>query len=141
MWQSVGQIEKTWGKDGKKSWYASAGWRLYAAINDEETAIEVSKRCGTYTVLTHSEGTSTSLQSATSNGGRTRGYSGNVSERQHELLSPYQAQTSLSPDEAILIPKGCRAARVGRPMYFRRPEMAALVAVDQFRRVPAKEAV
>lgn len=135
MWQSTGQIERTWGSDGKKAWYASAAWRLYAAINDEETAVEVSKRCGSYTVLARTEGTSISTQNMMSNGSRTRGYNGNISEQRRDLLSPYEAQTALRPDEAIIIPKGKRALRCGRPLYWRRPEMASQVAVDQYRRV------
>lgn len=136
MWQSIGQIEDTWGKGGKTSWYASAGWRLYAAINDPETAAEVSKRCGTYTVLARTEGTSISSQNALSNGSRTRGVNGNTSEQRFELLSAYDAQTTLRPDEAIIIPKGRRALRCGRPLFWRRPEMASQISADQFRRTP-----
>lgn len=142
MWQSTGQIEKTWGKDGKRSWYASAAWRLYAMVNDEDTALEVSHRCGTYTVLARTEGTSISTQAAFSTtGSRTRGVSGNVSEQRRDLLSPYEVQTSLRPDEAIVIPKGRRAMRCGRPLFWRRPEMASQVAADQFRRVQTEEAI
>ena len=134
MWQSTGQIERTWGQDGKKSWYASAAWRLYAAVNDDDTAREVSARCGSYTVLARAEGTSISTQNAMTTGSRTRGYTGNISEQRRELLSPYEAQTELRPDEAIIIPKGRRALRCGRPLFWRRPEMAGRVAADPFRR-------
>jgi type IV secretion system protein VirD4 len=135
MWQSTGQIEKTWGQDGKKAWYASAAWRLYAMVSDEDTAKEVSKRCGTYTVLSRSEGTSASTQNAFSNGSRTRGQNDTVSEQRRELISEYEVQTALRPDEAIIIPRGCRALRCGRPLYWRRPEMANLIRPDSFRRV------
>ena len=133
MWQSVGQIEKTWGKDGKKAWYASAAWRLYAMINDEETAEEVSKRCGTYTVLARTEGTSISMQGVITNGGRTRGLNDNMSEQRRELLSAYDAQTALRPDEAIIIPRGKPALRCGRPLFWRRRDMVRLIEADRFR--------
>jgi type IV secretion system protein VirD4 len=136
MWQSIGQIEKTWGRDGKKSWYASAAWRLYAMVNDEDTAKEVSARCGTYTVLARTEGDSTSTGGALSNTSRTRGFNGNVSEQPHPLISAYEVQTALRPDEAIVIPKGKPAMRCGRPLFWRRPEMAALIQTDRYRRVP-----
>ena len=133
MWQSVGQIEKTWGKEGKKAWYASAAWRLYAMVNDEETAEEVSRRCGTYTIITRSEGTSTSMQSSMSSGGRTKGVNDNLSEQKRELISTFEVQTALRPDEAIVIVRGKRALRCGRPMFWRRREMARLIEADRFR--------
>ena len=120
MWQSTGQTEKTWGKDGKRSWYASAAWRLYAAVNDEETAREVSKRCGTYTVLARTEGMTTSRQNPLSGGAWSRGTNDNTTEQRHPLLSEYEVQTALRPDEAIIIPRGKPALRCGRPLYWRR---------------------
>lgn len=141
MWQSIGQIEKTWGQDGKKSWYASAAWRLYAMVNDESTAEEVSKRCGTYTILVRTEGDSTSAGGAlSSNVSRTRSFNRNVSEQLRHLISAYEVQTALRPDEAIVIPKGKPALRCGRPLFWRRPEMANVVETDRYRRV-SKERV
>lgn len=133
MWQSTGQIEKTWGRDGKRSWYASAAWRLYASVNDEETAREVSKRCGSYTVLARTEGVSTSRQNPFSGGSWSRGTNDNTTEQAHPLLSEYEVQTALRPDEAIIIPRGKPALRCGRPLYWRRPEMKALIERDVYR--------
>jgi type IV secretion system protein VirD4 len=140
MWQSIGQIEKSWGEDGKKSWYNSAAWRLYAMVNDEATAEEVSKRCGTYTVLARTEGDSTSTGGALSNVSRTRGFNGNVSEQARPLISAYEVQTALRPDEAIVIPKGKPAMRCGRPLFWRRPEMANAVETDRYRRASKEPA-
>lgn len=133
MWQSVGQIEETWGKSGKRSWYASAAWRLYAMLNDEETAAEVSRRCGTYTVLARSEGNSTNRPGGPAASFGTRGQNDNVSEQPRQLLSEYEAQTALRPDEAIVIVRGQPVLRCGRPLYWRRPEMAAVIAPDTYR--------
>ena len=133
MWQSAGQIEKAWGRDGKKAWYASAAWRLYAMVNDEETAEEVSKRCGTYTVVARTKGTSSSSQGAMSQSGGTYGESDNLSEQRRDLLTPYEVQTALRPDEAIIIPRGQPAMRCGRPLYWRRPEMVRVIEKDRFR--------
>jgi type IV secretion system protein VirD4 len=141
MWQSIGQIEKTWGQDGKKAWYASAAWRLYAMVNDEATADEVSKRCGTYTALARNEGTSVSTQNAMTKGTQTRGTSDSVSERPQPLLSPYEVQTALRPDEAIVIPKGKPAMRCGRPLFWRRPEMADEIDSNRLRREHQQETI
>lgn len=131
MWQSTGQIEDTWGPEGKRSWYASAAWRMYLQVNDPETAKELSDRCGTYTVLARTEGTS--LQGGSGTGSRSRGYSNNTSLHAFPLLSPYAAQTEVGPDEAIIIPRGKAALRVGRPLWWRRPEMRALIERDTYR--------
>lgn len=133
MWQSAGQIEKTWGKDGKKAWYASAAWRMYASVNDDETAKEVSDRCGTYTVLTRTQSTSSSTQGGASSGSRTQSRSDNLVEQRRELLSPYEVQTAVRPDEAIIIPRGHAALRCGRPLWWRRPAMKALIEADRYR--------
>jgi type IV secretion system protein VirD4 len=140
MWQSTGQVEKAWGNDGKRSWYASAAWRLYAMVNDEETAGEVSDRCGTYTVLNRTEGLSTSRQNPFSGGSFSRGVNDNTSEHPMPLISKYDVQTALRGDEAILIPRGKPALRCGRPMYWRRPEMADRIDRDPFRREAVVEA-
>ena len=107
--------------------------RLYAAVNDEETAREVSKRCGTYTVLARTEGMTTSRQNPLSGGAWSRGTSDNTTEQCHPLLSEYEVQTALRPDEAIIIPRGRPALRCGRPLYWRRPEMKKLVERDVYR--------
>ncbi|MDB5848226.1 MAG: traG [Rhodoferax sp.] len=132
MWQSIGQIEETWGKEGKKSWYSSAAWRMYAMVNDAETAKEVSERCGTYTALTRTEGQSVSRQGMM--GRNTRGTNDNVSTARVDLISPYQVQTAMRPDEAIIIPRTGRALRCGRPLWFRRPEMRARILPDVMRK-------
>jgi type IV secretion system protein VirD4 len=136
-WQSTGQLQATWGLDGKRSWYASAAWRMYAAVNDQETAEEVSARCGTFTVLARTEGSSTSVQGMSIGAGRTRGSNDNTSEQPHPLISPYDVQTALRPDEAIIIPRGRRALRCGRSLYWRRPEMADIVSTDRYLREEA----
>jgi len=133
MWQSTGQVEKTWGKDGKKAWYASAAWRMYASVNDDETAKEVSERCGTYTALTRTQSTSSSSQGGASSGSRTQGRSDNLVEQRRDLLSSYEVQTAVRPDEAIIIPRGRPALRCGRPLWWRRPDMKALIETDRYR--------
>ena len=138
MWQSIGQIEDTWGKGGKKSWYAAAAWRLYTAINDEDTAREVSKRCGTYTVLTRSEGVSSNRPGGPNVSFGTRGQNDNITEQSMQLLSEYDAQTALRPDEAIVIVRGQPALRCGRPLYWRRPEMARVIVKPETYSVAAE---
>ena len=42
LYQSLGQLVEQWGREGKQAWYDSTSWRLFAAIQDPETARELS---------------------------------------------------------------------------------------------------
>ncbi|MGH6797084.1 MAG: type IV secretory system conjugative DNA transfer family protein, partial [Roseiarcus sp.] len=138
MWQGVGQLEQTFGKDGKAAWYASASWRLYAGIDDDLTAEEVSKRCGTYTALVRTEGSSTSSQNPMSqNWTRGRGRNQGLSEQSRDLIKPAELRTKMRGDEAIILRRDTPPIRCGRSFYFRRPDMAARLSPDPYRRTTA----
>jgi type IV secretion system protein VirD4 len=135
MWQGVGQLEQTFGKDGKAAWYASASWRLYSGIDDDLTAEEVSKRCGTYTALARTEGNSTSSQSPWMKfGQRGRGENSGLSEQPHALITPAELRTKMRGDEAIILRRNTPPIRCGRAFYFRRPEMTGRLSPDPYRK-------
>ena len=50
LYQSLGQLERQFGWEGKRAWYDSAAWRAYAAVKDPDTAKEFSEVCGSYGV-------------------------------------------------------------------------------------------
>ncbi len=133
IWQSVGQVEGTWGKSGKTDWYTSTSWRLYAALDDPDTAKEVSATCGTYTIITPNEGESRSYNSGTNSAGsRSEGRSRGISERPRELIRPEELSTTMRADEQIMFVKNAAPIRCGRAIFYRRPEMAKLVDDDRF---------
>ncbi|MBS0984265.1 type IV secretory system conjugative DNA transfer family protein [Gluconobacter cerinus] len=133
IWQSVGQVEGTWGVSGKKDWYTSTEWRIYAGVKDPDTQKEVSTACGTYTIITQNEGESTSTNSSANSGGRSTGRSRGISERSRELIRPEEMGTRMRVDEQIVLTGNLAPIRCGRAIYFRRPEMAELVDENQFR--------
>lgn len=136
IWQSVGQVEDTWGKAGKASWYTSTSWRLYAGVDDPETAKELSATCGTYTIITPNEGESRSYNSSASmnsSGSRSEGTTRGISERPRELIRPEEISTTMRSDEQIMIVKNTAPIRCGRAIFYRRPEMVKLVDDDRFR--------
>jgi type IV secretion system protein VirD4 len=133
MWQSLGQLTDTWGKDGKGSWFNSCSWRLFAAVDDDGTAEEVSRTAGKYTVLARTQGQSTSMQSGTGAGSRNRGTNEGVSEQARELIKPDEVRTRMLADEAIILRRGAPPLRCGRPIYFRRPDLKARVEADRYR--------
>jgi type IV secretory pathway TraG/TraD family ATPase VirD4 len=62
LFQSVGQLEGQWGRDGKRAWYEGTSWRGYAAVQDDVTAEEISKACGSMGVIAFSESDNTGRQ-------------------------------------------------------------------------------
>ncbi len=133
MWQSLGQLMDTWGKEGKGSWFNSCSWRLFAAVDDDGTAEEVSRTGGKYTVLARTQGQSSSTQSGSSAGSRNRGTNEGLSEQARELIKPDEVRTRMRADEAIIFRRGAAPLRCGRPIYFRRPDLKARVEADRYR--------
>ncbi len=70
MHQSIGQLERHFGRDGKSAWFESASFIAFASVNDLHSAKEVSERCGQMTIEV--EGSSRSVGLIGANGaGRT----------------------------------------------------------------------
>ena len=133
LYQSVGQLVEQWGREGARAWYDSTSWRLYAAVQDPETARELSQVCGEHGVMTTSRGDSAGtsakgLAAGHSNSGRSE----NRSEMRRALIKPDELLQDTRSDEAFIIVRGSRPIRCGRPIYFRRPEMVSRVAPSRF---------
>lgn len=133
LYQSAGQLAEQWGREGARAWVDSTAWRLYAAVQDPETARELSQLCGEHGVLATSEGdtrgTSTRWGAATS---ASSGKSANRSEIRRPLIKPDELLQDARADEAFVIARGHKPLRCGRAIYFRRPEMVAQVDPSRF---------
>ena len=135
FYQSVGQLEEQWGRAGKRAWYDGVSWRAYAAVQDLDTARELSALCGKRGVLAYSEGENSGKQNRTtswSGGSRSKGQNLNVHEIGRPLILPEEITQDMRGDEMIVIPRSARPIRCGRPIYFRRPELRAQVNVSKF---------
>ncbi|TVR95135.1 MAG: conjugal transfer protein TraG [Rhodospirillales bacterium] len=135
LYQSLGQLERQFGRDGKRAWYDSAAWRAYAAIQDPETAEEVSKICGTYGVRQTSQSRSTGASRRP--GHWLRGHNASAGETVAEvrrlLISADELMHDMRADEQIVVLPGHRPIRCGRAIYFRRKDMQGLVDRCGFR--------
>lgn len=134
LYQSLGQLAEQWGRAGKQAWYDSTSWRLYAAIQDPETARELSLLCGEHGVVATAHGDTTGSQAradaafASSSSGRSE----NRSEIQRRLIKPDELLQDTRADEAFVIVRGARPLRCGRAVYFRRPEWKGRVGANRF---------
>ncbi len=138
LYQSLGQLVEQWGREGKQAWYDSTSWRLFAAVQDPDTARELSAMCGEHgvvaTALGDNAGTSGRLLGGAS---ASSGRSENRSEIKRALIKPDELLQDTRADEAFVVVRGHKPLRCGRAVWFRRQEWAALVGENRFYPGPA----
>lgn len=136
--QSVGQLNEIWGRDGSKSWFDAVSWVGYAGIRAAGAGKELSDQLGTHAVLAYSEGTNRGRQRpfGISFGSFSRGSNISIHEIKRALISAAELQQDLRSDEIIVVPQSGAPIRCGRAIYFRRPEMVAMVQQSRFARRP-----
>jgi type IV secretion system protein VirD4 len=133
LYQSVGQMEKQWGREGKREWYDGVSHRAYAAVQDLETAKELEETFGTYAVMATSAGSNSgSSGKALEVGSRSRGANTSYHEISRPLIRREELMNDCRSDEAFIIVRGEKPLRCGRAIYFRRPEFANIVADNRF---------
>ncbi|MBB4194530.1 type IV secretion system protein VirD4 [Rhizobium aethiopicum] len=128
MYQSVGQLERHFGKDGATSWIDGCAFASYAAIKALDTARNLSAQCGEMTVEV--KGSSRNIGWDTKNNASRR--SENVNFQRRPLIMPHEITQSMRKDEQIIIVQGHSPIRCGRAIYFRRKEMDQAAKVNRF---------
>jgi type IV secretion system protein VirD4 len=135
LYQSVGQLERQWGREGKREWYDGVSHRSYAAVQDLETAKELEETFGNYAVMATSEGSNRgSTAKSFEIGARSRGANTSYHEISRPLIRREELMNDCRTDEAFVIIRGARPLRCGRAIYFRRPELEARIAANRFNR-------
>jgi type IV secretion system protein VirD4 len=128
MYQSVGQLERHFGKDGATSWIDGCAFASYAAIKALDTARNVAAQCGEMTVEV--QGQSRNVGWSNSNSGSRRSESLNLQRR--PLIMPHEITQQMRKDEQIIIVQGHDPIRCGRAIYFRRKDMDAEANPNRF---------
>jgi len=131
MYQSVGQLERHFGKDGAVSWIDGCAFASYAAIKALDTARNVSAQCGEMTVEV--KGSSRNIGWDTKNSASRKSESVNFQRR--PLIMPHEITQSMRKDEQVIIVQGHSPIRCGRAIYFRRKEMNAAAETNRFVKV------
>jgi type IV secretion system protein VirD4 len=134
LYQSEGQLVKQWGEEGRREWFDSVSWRGYAALQDPRTAKDLCDSVfGDYAVLAMSEGNNSgSSGTGLALTSRSRSSNRNTHEIKRALIRPDELLADVRADELFVIPRGARALRCGRAIFFRRPEIAQLVDDNRF---------
>ncbi|MBZ9761735.1 Ti-type conjugative transfer system protein TraG [Mesorhizobium sp. CA8] len=128
MYQSVGQMERHFGKDGATSWIDGCAFASYAAIKALDTARNVSAQCGEMTVEV--KGSSRNIGWDVKNASSRKSESVNFQRR--PLIMPHEITQSMRKDEQIIIVQGHSPIRCGRAIYFRRKEMNEAAKANRF---------
>ena len=142
LYQSLGRLTEQWGKEGKQAWYDSTSWRLFAAVQDPETARELATICGEHGVVATSTGDSRATQGRAGAGlpSSSSGRSRNRAEIRRALIKPDELMQDTRSDEAFVLSRGRKPLRCGRALYFRRPSMQARVAQNRLHQTAASTA-
>ena len=141
LYQSVGQMQDQWGPDGTQAWFDGVSWRAYGAIQNMQTAEDVSKACGTYSVMAVSEGDNTGRSGKGFEvGSRSSGSNQSTHEVKRPLIFPTELTQDVRSDELFVLARGCKPIRCGRAIYFRRPEMVSRIEETRLRMPTGKAA-
>lgn len=131
MYQSVGQLERHFGRDGATSWIDGCAFTSYAAIKALDTARNVSAQCGEMTVEVKRSSRNVGWDTKTA---RAR-QSESVNFQRRSLIMPHEITQSMRKDEQIIIVQGHSPIRCGRAIYFRRKDMDQAAKANRFVRV------
>lgn len=128
IYQTIAQLKRHFGNEGKTSWFESASFISFAAVNDLEVATEVSRRCGEMTVETHSSSKTGGLLGDSAAGKVTS----STNQTKRPLIMPHEVMQEMRSDEQIVFVAGRPPLRCGRAIYFRRTDMKKSVGQNRF---------
>ena len=128
LYQSVGQLERHFGKDGAVSWIDGCAFVSYAAIKALDTARNVSAQCGEMTVEVKGSSRNVGWNTNTSASRKSE----SVTFQRRPLIMPHEITQGMRKDEQIIIVQGHSPIRCGRAIYFRRKEMDAAARANRF---------
>ena len=139
LYQAEDQLVEQWGRQGRNAWFDSVSWRMYAAVQNIDTAKSVSDAAGGHSVMAESEGSNAGSQGKPLEAGsRSKGASMNRHEMARALIRPDELMQDVRGDEAFVFARGSKPLRCGRAIYFRRPELRAAIEASRFHKQAAE---
>lgn len=134
IYQSLGQLIDTWGRNAQSKWFEATSYRSFSAINDPDLAKTISEMCGHYTIeidqVSVSRGTNN--RGGTMPGGSTRNRSRSINYQRKALIEPSELLADMRTDEQIIFVTGQPPLRCSRAIWFRRDDMKPYVDADPF---------
>jgi type IV secretion system protein VirD4 len=132
-WQSLGQMEDVWGRDGRRFWLDNAAYVMFGRLRDPQVAKEVSDAMGTMAVVAVSEGDNKGMQAGIGFGRFSRGRTVNRHEIKRPVRMLSEIISDLERDDLLLIGLA-RPAQIKRALWFRIPWLAAAIDPSPYAR-------
>jgi type IV secretion system protein VirD4 len=135
IWQSEGQIESCWGRQGAQTLRDTVSWRSYNAISDGAVAKRLSDDMGTHGVLAASQGANFGTQkpwSPLALGSRSAGGNSNIHEIKRPLRMPDEIMRAPASRMWILKRNCPWPIEAWAAPYFTDPRLAARFGINRF---------
>jgi len=138
LWQSEGQLEETWGRDGAKTMRDTVSWRSYNAVQDGDVAEKLSRDIGEHAVMAWSEGDNQGSHKpwGIALGSRSRGSNINRHEIKRRLIKPDEIMRAPADEMIVLARDFPQPIRAVSAPYFRYPEIAGRMKANRFFKQP-----
>ena len=127
IFQSTGQLEKLYGKEGVRAWNSSVAARVYGPTEDPTDQAELSRMIGEYTVDIEGQSKSTGLRGL-GIGTPSTNITKNINLQKANLMRPEQLRT-LPNDGLVLFYKGQNPMICGMALSFRRQEWQEITPI------------
>jgi type IV secretion system protein VirD4 len=140
IWQSEGQVEGVWGREGAKEMRDTLSWRSYNAIQDGSIAEQLSRDIGEHAVMAWSEGTNTGNQRQPMAwlGSKSEGENVSAHEIKRRLIKADEIMRAPADEMFVLARDFPHPIRCCAAPYFRYPAIACRMSVNRFSRVAAE---
>lgn len=140
LWQSEGQLEEVWGKEGAKTMRDTVSWRSYNAIQDGDVAEKLSRDLGEHAVMAYSEGSNigTQRQPFSWLGSRSRGGNVNVHEIKRRLIKADEIMRAPADQMWVLARDVPWPIQAYTAPYFRYPDIARRMRANRFAKSAAE---
>jgi len=127
FWQSVGDLDRTWGRDLRGSFFDSAAWIAVGPVGDVQTAKDIAEACGHYGAIARSKGDNSSSQVGSGFFGRLqRGSNVNEHPIKRMVFYPHEIMQDLHRGLRLIL-KLSQPWVVNAAPYFEIPELKGLI--------------
>jgi type IV secretion system protein VirD4 len=129
LWQSLSQLRDIWGVEQTRAWIDAFSWMAFASIRAAGSGKDLQEILGGHGVLAYSEGSNQGQQQpfGLSFGTFSRGQNANIHEIHRALITAAEMQQDLRTDDQIIVTDTGMPIRCGRCLWYRRPEIQALI--------------
>jgi type IV secretion system protein VirD4 len=135
IWQSIGSLDRVWGRDTRKEFFDGAAWIAVGPVGDVDSAREISEACGTFGALEHSAGDNSSVQAGTSLWGRwSRGNTGNRHPVKRSVLFLHETMQDLHRGVRLIL-RLPQPLIVGAGPYWEIPILRDMIDPSPYARV------